>query len=153
MRGSDHDTGVALIVAGGKAQRRYRHQCIINTDFDPVGGQNTGCVLGKIPAFQTAVIGNRDGLGASLGLDPVCDSLCCLTHDPYIHTVGACAKSAAQAGGTEFQRDGKTVLNGTFVSFNALKFRLQIKIFQFRFHPTFVFLHIHSFAVPFFRFR
>ena len=150
MRCGDHDTSVALIIAGGKAQCRDRHQRIINTDFDSIGSQYAGGILGKIPALQPAVVGDRHRLGSALGLDPVRDSLRCLTHDPYVHAVGTCAESTAQACGTEFQRDGEAVLNGGLVSFNALKFCLQIEIFQFRIHPTLVFLHIHNFAVPFF---
>ena len=43
----DHDTGVAVIVTGSKAQRGHRHQGIIDAHLDTVGCQNASGGLGK----------------------------------------------------------------------------------------------------------
>ena len=75
----DHDTGIALVVTGGKAQGRHGHQGIIDAHLDAVGGQNTGGGLGKDIALQAAVVADGDSLAAALGLDPVCQALGGLT--------------------------------------------------------------------------
>ena len=145
---SDHDARVAVVVPGGKAQCRDRVQRVIDADFDAVGGEDAGRGFREVPALETAVIGDGDGLSAALGLDPVCDALGGLTDDPDVHTVGTGAQRAAKAGGTEFQRDGEAVRNGVLVAFDGLQLSLQVEVLELGFHPALVFVHVHKNTTP-----
>ena len=143
MRSGDHDARIALIVTGGKAQGRDRHQSIINAHLDAVCGQNAGGSLGKDVALQAAVVADGHGLIAALGLDPVCQTLGGLTHDVDVHAVGASAQHAAQAGGTELQCNGKAVLDLVVVPLDLGQLRLQICVLQIRCQPALILILIH----------
>ena len=143
MRSGDHDARIALIVTGGKAQGRDRHQSIINAHLDAVCGQNAGGSLGKDVALQAAVVADGHGLAAALGLDPVCQALGGLTHDVDVHAVGASAQHAAQAGGAELQCNGKAVLDLVVVSLDLGQLRLQICVLQIRCQPALILILIH----------
>ena len=121
MGRGDHDARVAIVITGGEAQGRDRHEFVIDADVDAVGGKNTGRGAGEVPAFETAVVADGDGLGASLGFDPVGDSLGGLTDDPDVHAVGTSAKSATEAGRTEFQCDGEPVFDRLIVPLDVLQ--------------------------------
>ncbi len=116
VRRCDHDTCVAVIIAGCEAQSRNGHQLVVDADLDAVCSQNACRVTCEVPAFETAVIADSYGLVAALGLDPLCNTLCSLTDYPDVHTVCACAESAAKTCGTEGQRDRKALFDGIVVA-------------------------------------
>ena len=148
----DHDTGIALVVTGGKAQGRHRHQGIIDAHLDAVGGQNTGGGLGKDIALQAAVVADSHSLAAALSLDPVCQTLRGLTHNIDIHTVGASAQNAAQTSGAKLQSHSKAVLDLVIISLDLGQLRLQISVFQLCSHPALIFIQIHLAHLTFCKF-
>ena len=148
----DHDTGVALVVTGSKAQGRHGHQGIINAHLDAVCSQNACGSLGKNIALQAAVVADGHGLGALLGLDPVCQTLRSLTDDINIHTVGASAQNAAQTSRAKLQSHRKAVLDLFVISLDLGQFRLQICVFQIGSHPALIFIQIHLAHLTFCKF-
>src|SRR5699024_7108667 len=139
----DHDARVAVVVPGGKAQGRHRHQGVVNADLDAVGSQHAGGRLGKDVALDAAVVADGDGLGAALGLDPVGQALGGLTDDVDIHAVGAGAQHAAQAGGAELHCNSKAVLDLCIVPLDLCQLGLEIGVLQVGRHPALVFIQIH----------
>src|SRR5699024_11212052 len=116
----DHDARVAVVVPGGEAQGRHRHQGVVDADLDAVGSQDAGGRLGKDVALDAAVVADGDGLAAALGLDPVGQPLGCLTDDVDIHAVGAGAQHAAQAGVPNFSATAKrSLISASFPSIFA----------------------------------
>ena len=148
----DHDAGVALIVTGSKAQGRHGHQGIINAHLDAVCSQNACGSLGKNIALQAAVVADGHGLGALLGLDPVCQTLRSLTDDINIHTVGASAQNAAQTSRAKLQSHRKAVFDLFVISLDLGQFRLQICVFQIGSHPALIFIQIHLAHLTFCKF-
>ena len=144
MGSGDHDTGVAVVVTGGKAQRGNRHQSVVDADLDAVGSQNLGSSLGKHIALDAAVVADGNGLGAALSLDPVGQALSGLTDNIHIHAVGASAQHAAQTGGAELQGDGKTLLDLIIVAFDGFQLGLHVGIVQLSGEPALVIIDIHS---------
>ena len=144
VAGRDHDARVAVVVAGGKAQRGNRHKGLIDADLDTVGGQHLGSGLGEQVALDAAVIADGNGLAAALGLDPVGKALGRLTDNVNIHTVGACTDDAAQARGTELQGHSKTVLNGGIVTLDAFQLGLEVSVVQLGSEPTLIHILIHK---------
>ena len=142
--GGDHNTRVAVVVAGREAQSRDGHQLVIDTDIDAVCSQNACGVAREVPALQTAVIADGDSLIAALGLDPFCYTLCRLADYPDIHAVCACAEGAAETCGTEGQRDGKALFDGIVISCNVLQLGLEVTVNQISFQPAFVLILIHT---------
>ena len=143
MAGCDHDARVAVVVAGGKAQRGNRHQGLIDADFNAVCGQHLSGCFGKEVALDTAVIADGNGLAAALRLDPVGKALGRLTDNINIHAVGASADDAAQTGGAELQGHGKAVLNGGIVTLNAFQLGLEVCVIQLGSQPTVIHFFIH----------
>ena len=139
----DHDAGVALVVTGGKAQGGHGHQGVIDADLDAVGGQNTGGGLCEDVALQAAVVADGDGLAAALRLDPVCQTLRCLTDNVNVHPVGAGAQNAAQTSGTKLQRHRKAVLDLLIIPLDLRQFGLQVSILKIRCQPALIFIQIH----------
>ena len=139
----DHDARVAIVVTGGKAQGRNRHQSIINAHLDAVGCQNTGSGLGKDITLEAAVIADGHRLGAALGLDPVCQALRGLTDHINIHPVGAGAQNAAQTGGAKFQCNRKAVFDLIVVSLNLCQLGLQVSVLKIRCQPALILFLIH----------
>ena len=139
----DHDARVAVVVAGGEAQRRDRVQGVVDADFDAVGGEDAGSSFREVPALETGVIGDGDRLRAALGLDPVGDALGGLADDPDVHAVGAGAQRAAKARGTELERDGEAVRNGVFIALDLQQFGLEVEVLELGFQPAFIFIHVH----------
>ena len=144
VAGGDHDTRVAVVIAGGKAQRGNRHQSLVDADLDVVCSQNLGGRFGKQIALDAAVIADGNGLTAALRLDPVGKALCCLTDNINIHAVGARADDAAQTGGAELQGHGKAVLNGGIVPLNAFQLGLEVCVIQLGSQPTLIHILIHK---------
>ena len=140
----DHDARVAVVVAGGKAQRRDRHERLVDAHMYTVGGQHLGGGLGEHIALDAAVIADGNGLGAALGLDPVGEALRGLTHHVHVHAVGARADDAAQTCGAEFERHGETILNGGIIALDAFQLGFEIRVGQIGGQPTFVHFLIHS---------
>ena len=116
-----HDAGVAVIVTGGEGKGRYRHELIVDAHVDAVRCQHTGCVTCEVPALQTGIVADRNGLCSALGLHPVCHTLRRLANDPDIHPVGSCAECAAEASGSELECDGETLLDRVIIAFDILK--------------------------------
>ena len=141
--GGDHDTGVAVVVTGSKAQRGHRHQGIIDAHLDAVGCQNASGGLGKDIALQAAVVADRHGLGTALGQHPVCQTLRCLTDNVDVHAVGAGTQHAAQTCGAKLQRHSKAILDLIVIAFDLCQLRLQVCIFQIRCQPALIFIQIH----------
>ena len=142
VAGRDHNTGVALIIARGKAQRGHRHQLRINAHLHAVGRQHLGCRPGKHIAFNAAVIADGHRLAAALRFHPVGQALCGLTHGINIHTVGACADHTAQTRGAEFQRHGKSLANFVFIVPNTFQLGLQVGVIQLGIQPALIhFMH------------
>ena len=139
----DHDTGVAVIVAGSKTQSRHGHQGIVDAHLDAVGCQNACGGLGKNIALQAAVVADGHGLGTTLGQHPVCQTLRCLTDNVDVHAVGTSTQHAAQTGGTKLQRHSKAILDLIVIAFDLSQLRLQVCIFQIRCQPALVFIQIH----------
>ena len=139
----DHDTGIALVVAGGKAQGRHGHQGIIDAHLDAVGGQNTGGSLGKDIALQAAVVADGDSLAATLGLDPVCQTLGSLTDNIDVHAVGTGTQHTAQTGGAKLQGHGKAVLDFLVITLDPAQLRFQIRVLQIRCQPALILIQIH----------
>ena len=144
MAGRDHDARVAVVVAGGKAQRGNRHQSLVDADLDVVCGQHLGSGLGEQVALDAAVIADGNGLAAALGLDPVGKALGGLADNVNIHAVGACADDAAQTGGAEFQGHGKAVLDGGIVALDAFQLRFQVGVVQLCGEPALIHILIHK---------
>ena len=144
VAGRDHDARVAVVVAGGKAQRGNRHKGLVDADLDTVGGQHLGSSLGEQVALDAAVIADGNGLAAALGLDPVGKALGGLADNVNIHAVGACADDAAQTGGAEFQGHGKAVLDGGIVALDAFQLRFQVGVVQFCGEPALIHILIHK---------
>ena len=119
VRGSYHDAGIALIISCSKGESGNGHQRIIDSDMNAVSSQHAGSFLGKNIALQAAVIGDGNGLTASLGQHPVGKTLRCLADDPDVHTVCPGTKCAAKAGCAEFQGYGKAVVDLIFTVFNS----------------------------------
>ena len=119
VRGSYHDAGIALIISCSKGESGNGHQRIIDSDMNAVSSQHAGSFLGKNITLQAAVIGDGNGLAASLGQHPVGKTLRCLAHDPDVHTVCPGTECAAKAGCTEFQGYGKAVVDLIFTVFNS----------------------------------
>ena len=143
MAGCDHNARVAVVVAGGKAQRGNRHQGLIDADFNAVCGQHLSGCFGKEVALDTAVIADGNGLAAALRLDPVGKALGRLTDNINIHAVGAGADDAAQTSGAELQGHGKAVLNGGIVTLDAFQLGLEVCIVQLGSQPTVIHFFIH----------
>ena len=143
VRSCDHDARVALVVTGGKAQGGDRHQRVVDAHLDAVRCQDPGSRLGKDVALEAAVVADGHGLIAALRLDPVCQTLRGLTHDVDVHTVGASAQHAAQAGGAKLQRNGEAVLDLVVISLDLGQFRLQICVFQICCQPALILILIH----------
>ena len=108
--------------------------------------------LGKNIALQAAVVADGHGLGAFLGLDPVCQALRSLTDDINIHTVGASAQNAAQTSRAKLQSHRKAVLDLFVISLDLGQFRLQICVFQIGSHPALIFIQIHLAHLTFCKF-
>ena len=145
---SYHDTCVAVVVTGCKGKCRYRHQCVVNSDFDSVCCQNACCCFCEYIALDTAVIADGYRLVSALCFYPVCKTLCCLTYYIDIHTVCSCAKYTTKSCGSEFQRYSKTVLDLLIVSFNPCQLRVQICVFQISCQPSLILFQIHVFISP-----
>jgi hypothetical protein len=143
VRSCDHDARVALVVTGGKAQGGDRHQRVVDAHLDAVRCQDPGSRLGKDVALEAAVVADGHSLIATLRLDPVCQTLRGLTHDVDVHTVGASAQHAAQAGGAKLQRNGEAVLDLVVISLDLGQFRLQICVFQICCQPALILILIH----------
>ena len=152
VRSRDHDTSIALVVTGSKAQCRHRHQSIVNAHLDTVCRQNACGGLGKDIALQAAVVADRHSLAAALSLDPVCQTLRGLTHNIDIHTVGASAQNAAQTSGAKLQSHSKAVLDLVVISLDLGQLRLQISVFQLCSHPALIFIQIHLAHLTFCKF-
>ena len=152
VRSRDHDTSIALVVTGSKAQCRHRHQSIVNAHLDTVCRQNACGGLGKDIALQAAVVADRHSLAAALSLDPVCQTLRGLTHNIDIHTVGASAQNAAQTSGAKLQSHSKAVLDLVIISLDLGQLRLQISVFQLCSHPALIFIQIHLAHLTFCKF-
>src|SRR5699024_7475872 len=118
MGSCHHDSRVAVIVACRKGKCRYRHQCIVDPDFDPVGSQNACRSLCKYVTLQTAVITDRNSLCAALCLDPVGKALCRLAHNIDIHTVRSCSEHTAQSCSSKLQCHSETILDLFIISFD-----------------------------------
>ena len=144
VAGRDHDTGVAVVIAGRKAQRGHGHKGAVDADLDAVGGQHLGSGPGEQVALDAAVIADGNGLAAALGLDPVGKALGRLTDNVNIHTVGACTDDAAQARCTELQGHSKTVLNGGIVTLDAFQLGLEVSVVQLCSEPTLIHILIHK---------
>ena len=140
----DHDTRVAVVITGSKAQCGDRHQLVIDADIDAVGGQDACCVAGKVPAFQTAVIADGDGLSAALGLDPLGNTLRSLTDYPDVHAVRACAQCAAKTCCTEGKRDREALFDGVIIALDIFELSVKITVDQISFQPAFVLILIHT---------
>ena len=138
-----HDTGVAVIIPGSKAQCGNRHQGAVNAHLYAVGGQNFGSSLGKHIALDAAVIADSNGLGAALGLDPVGKALGSLAHNIHVHAVGTGADHTAQTGSAELKSNGKTILYGSVIVLNRFQLRLQVGVIQVGSKPTAVHFFIH----------
>ena len=138
-----HDTGVAVIIPGSKAQCGNRHQGAVNAHLYAVGGQNFGSSLGKHIALDAAVIADGNGLGAALGLDPVGKALGSLAHNIHVHAVGTGTDHTAQTGSAELKGNGKTILNGSVIVLNRFQLRLQVGVIQVGSKPTAVHFFIH----------
>ena len=152
VRSRDHDTSIALVVTGSKAQCRHRHQSIVNAHLDTVCRQNACGGLGKDIALQAAVVADSHSLAAALSLDPVCQALRGLTHNIDIHTVGASAQNAAQTSGAKLQSHSKAVLDLVIISLDLGQLRLQISVFQLCSHPALIFIQIHLAHLTFCKF-
>ena len=152
VRSRDHDTSIALVVTGSKAQCRHRHQSIVNAHLDTVCRQNACGGLGKDIALQAAVVADRHSLAAPLSLDPGCQTLRGLTHNIDIHTVGASAQNAAQTSGAKLQSHSKAVLDLVIISLDLGQLRLQISVFQLCSHPALIFIQIHLAHLTFCKF-
>ena len=139
----NHNAGIAVIIAGRKAQRGNRHQSLIDADLHAVGSQNLSGGAGKHIRFNPAVIADRNRLGAALGLDPVGKALGRLADHIHIHPVGAGADDAAQTGGAKFERHSETVLNGGVVILDRLQFRLEVGVVQIGGQPAVEHFFIH----------
>ena len=142
----DHDTCVAVVVTCRKAQRRNGHKLVIDADVDSVCSKNACGVTREIPALETAVIADRDGLCAALCEHPAGDALCCLADNPDVHTVCACAECAAKTGSTERKSDRKTLFNGFIITLDVCEFRVQVRVDEIRGEPALVIIKIHSFS-------
>ena len=143
MGGSHHDTGVAVVVPGGKGKGRYRHGSIIDAYLDAVGSQHPCGSLGEDIALEAGIVADCYGLGASLSLYPVGKPLGSLCYHIDIHAVGAYAQHAAKACGTKLQRHSKAILDLIVIAFDLSQLRLQVCIFQICCHPALVFIQIH----------
>ena len=141
----DHDACVALIITGCKGKCRDRHQLVVDADVDAVCSEDACSVTREIPALQTAVIADSDGLGPALGLDPVSDTLGCLTDDPDVHAVRTCAECAAKTRRTELQSDGEAFLDLVVIPLDVTKLLVQVKINQICRKPALIIILIHVF--------
>ena len=139
----DHDAGVALIVAGGKAERRDRHERLVDAHMDAVGGEHFGRGFGEHIALDAAVVADGDRLAAALGLDPVGQALGGLTHHIDVHAVCAGTDDAAQTCRAELQCDRKPVLDGRVIVADAFQFGLQIRIVEIGGKPSLIHVFIH----------
>ena len=149
VAGRYHNAGVALVIPGGKAQGRHRHQGLINAHLYAVGRQHLGRRLCEHIAFDAAVVADGHGLAATLGLNPVGQALGGLPHHIHVHAVGARTDHAAQAGGAELQRHGKALFDGLFVTGNGGQLRGKIRVIQVCGAPARVFFLIHIFHLLF----
>ena len=143
VRGGNHDTGVGMVIAGGKGQSGHGHQRVINAHFDAVGGQNAGGLPGKHVGIDPAVVGNGNRLTAPLGFDPVGKTLGGLPHHINIHPVGARAQDSPEACGAEFQCHGEPLLDLILLTRDFLQFPGQGRILQRSGAPTLIILHVH----------
>ena len=141
--GSHHDTGVAVVVPGGKGKGRYRHGSIIDAYLDAVGSQHPCGSLGEDVALETGVVADCHGLGAALGLYPVGKALGSLGYHIDVHAVGTGSQHATEAGRTEFQGNREAVLDFLVVALNAPQLRAQVSISQVGCQPAFVFFVVH----------
>ena len=144
----DHNACVAFVIPGCEAERRDRHQFIIDPYLNAVGRQNTRRVPCKIPALQPAVIADGNRLRTALRLHPVCYTLCSLPHNPDIHAVCAGSQSTPESCRAELQSNRKALAYGIIISLYIQQFLLKIKINQICFQPAFVVLRIHNLLLP-----
>ena len=148
VRSRDHDASVAVVVARRKAQGRYRHELLVKAHVDVICREGAGGLAREVPALETAVVADGDGLRAALRLDPVGNALRSLANDPDVHAVRTGAEHAAQAGRAELQSDGEAVLDGLIITGDVIEFLVQIEVHEIGSCPAFVLILIHIESIP-----
>ena len=132
-----------MIIPGRKAERRNRHQLVIDADLYSICRQDTRRIPCKCPSLQSAVVADRDRLRTALRLHPVGHALRRLPDNPDVHTICSGAKRPAQSGGSELKRNRKPLFDGCVIALNILEFLLQVKIDQIGTKPLLIFILIH----------
>ncbi len=142
--GRYHNACVAMIISGGEAKRRNRHQLVIDAYLNPVRRKNARRVPGKVPALQATVIADRHRLVSALRFNPVCHALGRLPHHPDVHPVRSCSQCAAESRCSEFKGYRKPLPDGIIVSGDISKLLFQIKVHEIRLQPSIIFVPIHD---------
>ena len=144
MRGGNHNTGVGLIIPGGKGQGRHGHQGIVNANLDSVCCQNLCGIPGEHIGVDSGVVGNGHQLVSALSLHPVGQTLGSLTDDIDVHAVGACTQHAPQTGGAKFQSHRKPFFDFLVLTFNGFQLGNQRRVFQLGIQPALIIFCVHG---------
>ena len=110
--------------------------------FDTVRRQYASRLDLEEIGVDARIMRDRDSACTVLLLDIVSQTLCRVTNDINIHSVGACAEYAAQSCRTEFQGSIEAIIDRVVIILDRVQLLDQFRVLGSLFKPFLVNVHI-----------